>query len=492
MYGKGLHNWLHRAFVTTRADSGSRSGNRSRLPVVEELEARNMLSFYAPVNYTTGTAPFAVTTADLRGIGVLDVVEVNNGSNTVSVLLGNGDGTFGPRTNYNVGNHPEAVSIGDLNFDGIPDLIVANYDSNNVTVLFGKGDGTFTVRGTLATGVSPESVAAADFFAYGGLFDFVVANNDSNTVSVLLNNFDGQSFTRTDYFLGGDAYPVSVAVADLNFDGYPDIVVANNGNNTVSILYNNGDGTFQDPVNIPVGASPEWVAVGDLRAYGYQSDIVTANFDSNNVSVVLNNFDGTFAPAQSYAAGRFPDSLAIGDMNFDGYPDLVTTNFLDNTVSVLLNNGDGTFGPPITASVGKVPSAVAVGDFNGDGANDLAVANTNSNNLSVLINDYGWPFVNGGGSHGLAHVSARAGLGGGDLNQLLPAPSGQLALEAVVPSSNGIRDESSAWDAAAELGSTSQSDRNAAGPETTATLSRSPDQSMDQGETDTLQEQFQL
>ncbi len=235
----------------------------------------------------------------------------------------------------------------------------------------------------------------------------MTANNNADSISVVENNFDG-TFTRTDYSLGQNTAPVSVAVGDLNFDGYPDIVVADNGTNNVSVLYNNGDGTFQDPVNFDVGTSPVWVGLADLRGYGV-NDIVTANYDSNNLSVLLNNFDGTFGPAQNYNAGRFPDSLAIADVNGDGYYDLITTNFLDHTATVLLNNQDGTFGSPLTIQVGNVPSAVTAGDFNQDGYPDLAVANTNSDNLSVLMNDGNWPPENSPGasnpSSGLSPVA---------------------------------------------------------------------------------------
>jgi hypothetical protein len=185
----------------------------------------------------------------------------------------------------------------------------------------------------------------------------------------------------------------------------------------VSVLYNNGDGTFQPPVNFAVGSSPEAVVLADTRGYGVL-DIVTANYDSGTVSVLFNNYDGTFGPKQDYAAGRFPNSLAAVDVDGDGFPDLVTTNFLDHTVSVMRNHEDGTFGSPVAYNVGSVPSAVTGGDFNGDYYNDLAVANTNSNTISVLLNDGNWsgtgPGPGGGQSPGLSPVAT-------ELNYLLLA-----------------------------------------------------------------------
>jgi len=398
---------MDRQFLTAWNGRARRLPRRPRPLVIEDLESRTLLSFSPAHMYTTGKAPFGVATADLRLIGVLDLVVVNTDANTVSVFLGNGNGTFGIRQNYAVGRQPESVSVGDINFDGIPDLLVANAGGNTVSILYGNGDGTFQAAVTMPIGNrAPEAIAAADFRGYGGLFDFVTANNGSDSVSVFTNNFDGTA-TQTDYALNPGALPVSVAVGDLFTDGVTSIVTANNGTNTVSVLYGIGDGTFASPIDFPVGASPEAVGLGDLRGYGVL-DIVTANYESGTVSVLFNNEDGTFGPAQTYSIGRFPNSLAVADLNGDNFPDLIATNFLDHTITVLLNNGDGTFGAPITFNVGSVPSALAVGDYNADGFNDLAVANTNSNNLSVLLNDGNW---SAGGSPGQApgrspHASA--------------------------------------------------------------------------------------
>ncbi len=150
MSGTWWRRWLD------RHGPNQRTSRRPRALVLEDLEARNLLSFTPAVNYSTGHAPFAVINYDLRGVGILDLVEANNDSNTVSVRLGNGDGTFGPRRNYAVGRHPEAIDVADLNGDFIPDLIVANYASNNVTVLYGNGDGTLSSPATWTSARGPN------------------------------------------------------------------------------------------------------------------------------------------------------------------------------------------------------------------------------------------------------------------------------------------------------------------------------------------------
>src|SRR3989442_975233 len=133
-----------------------------------------------------------------------------------------------------------------------------------------------------------------------------------------------------------------------------------------------------------VGPNPRPVAVGDFNGDG-RPDLAVANNYSNDVSVLLGNGDGTFQPAQSYVVGNYPGSVAVGDFNGDGRPDLAVTNAISNTVSVLLGNGDGTFQPAQSFAAGLNPYSVAVGDFNGDGRPDLATV-INGDRKSTRLN----------------------------------------------------------------------------------------------------------
>jgi len=359
------------------------------------------VSFITRVDYAAGTNPASVAVGDFNRDGVPDVAVANYGSNTVSVLLGNGDGTFQPALTLAADANPEFVAVSDFNRDGVPDLVVACSGSNSVSVFLGNGDGTFQpARNFAANG--GQSVAVGDFNG-DGVQDLAVADYNlnnvpgSDTVSVLLGN-GGGTFQPARTFATAGMNPVTVAVGDFNGDGRPDLAVTNSANTSsgavpgnVSVLLGNGDGTFQPARTLNVGITPAFVAVRDFNGDGRQ-DLAVANFRSSTVSVLLGNGDGTFLAARNFAAGAGPLSFAVGDFNGDGVSDLAVANFDfniqgPNTVSVLLGNPDGTFQAPLSFGAGTNPDSVAVGDFNGDGLQDLAVANFNSNTVSVLINN---------------------------------------------------------------------------------------------------------
>jgi hypothetical protein len=182
---------------------------------------------------------------------------------------------------------------------------------------------------------------------------------------------------------------LSLAIADLNGDGKPDLVTANpatdRSTDTVSVRLNRGDGGFQGRRNYRTGRSPLAVAIGDLNGDG-RGETVTANFGAGTVSVLLNTGDGTFQAKVDYQAGSDPASVAIGDLNVDGKPDLAVANIDAETASVLLNRGDGTFAARRAYRTGNTPFSVAIGDVNGDDKPDLATANQDAGTVSVLLN----------------------------------------------------------------------------------------------------------
>jgi hypothetical protein len=311
----------------------------------------------------------------------------------IYVLLGNGDGTFQDPVALEqpTGDYTE-LAVGDLNGDDVPDLAVSNdYPSDEVSVLLGNGDGTFQSEQRYAAG-NPGSIAIGDLDGDNDL-DLVVVNIGDATVSVLLGNGDGTFQTAVSYDAGYDSF--DVAIGDLNGDDAPDLAMgANVSNNSVSVLLGNGDGTFQDPVSY----GPYWgvsVAIGDLNGDNAPDLAVTTWGYVPDVQLCLGRGDGTFDCEEVYHTGHEYGSLGppvIGDLNGDNKQDLVVTEIIPLIIPlpagklvVLLGNGDGTFQAPGRLQAGYIPFFVAIDDLNGDGRPDLAVSDYDEPDLSGEI-----------------------------------------------------------------------------------------------------------
>ena len=345
--------------------------------------------FQSQATFATGADPQSVAIGDVNGDGKPDLVIVNFGSNTVSVLLGNGNGTFKAQLTFSVGAQPESVALGDLNGDGKLDIVVANNTYNTVSVLLGNGNGTFQAQRTLAVSANPQSVAVGDVNG-DGKPDIIVGNADSNTVGVLVGNGNGTFQAQQTFAVGND--PTAVALGDVNGDGKPDIVVANEGSNTLSVLLGNGNGTFQTQQTLAAGSDPDSLALGDLNGDG-KPDIAIGNLFGNTVSVWLGNGNGSFHGLQTFNAPSGLTSVVLGDLNGDGKPDLVETSEYTNTISVLFGDGTGKFSAMQTFAVGNHNNSVALGDVNGDGGLDVVVTNGDDATVSVLLNSDGANFT---------------------------------------------------------------------------------------------------
>jgi hypothetical protein len=297
-------------------------------------------TFKAQVTYPSGgLGASAVVSGDFNGDGRADLAVANTISNTVGVLAGRGDGTFGAAAPTPTGLLPSGLAVADLNGDHILDVVVADFDSNAVgpDVLLGRGDGTFQPHVPFTTDVGGSNSVAIGDFNDDGVEDVAAATDSTDSVSVVLGNGDGTFGPFAAYPTGW--VPWSVSVADLNRDGKLDLVVANQGfggAGSVSVLLGNGDGTFAAQVPYVVGLLPWFVAAGDLNGDG-APDVVVANNGSNNVGVLLGNGDGSLQAEVTSATRPFPASVAEADLNGDGRTDLVTANQVGaGNVSVLL------------------------------------------------------------------------------------------------------------------------------------------------------------
>jgi hypothetical protein len=324
------------------ANSGSKN--------VSVLLGNGAGSFGKPRNFAAGAGQTSVAIGDFNGDGNPDLAVTNSGSSNsgsgnVSVLLGNGAGRFGTPRNFVVGRLPASVAIGDLNRDGNPDLAVANRGSSSisVSVLLGNGDGTFGAARNFALNSGPTSVAIGDFNGDGNP-DLALARR-AYVVSVLLGNGDGTFGAKTDFGVG--LGPSSVAIEDLNGDGNPDLAVAASGSykqqpGTVSILLGNGAGNFGAATKFAAGFYPYSIAVRDLNRDN-KPDLAVSNATVGSgfghVSILIGNGAGSFAAPKHLQVGLQPLSVAIGNLNAGSYPDLAVANASSNNVAVLLNGG---------------------------------------------------------------------------------------------------------------------------------------------------------
>jgi hypothetical protein len=402
-------------------NSRSRTARHTRLPAIrgcqaihraafETLEERRLLSFSAAVPYAAGANPQDVVAADVNADGRRDLIATNNTASTVSVLLGNANGTFQAALTSATRPGPVSVAVGDFNTDGKMDLATSN--NYEIGVMLGNGNGTFQTPSGVNLGAQPTGVAVGDFNADGKL-DLAAASNlyypgywgyyggfpgfYSGRVNVLLGNGSGSFAAPSTTFISNGNYLSSVAVADFNADGKQDVATADTGyfygGAHALVAFGDGAGGIASVSHLSASnASPYSVSAGDINGDG-KPDLVTSNLNENTVGVIIGNGAGGFAAPLNYASGPRPAAVDLADFNGDGRVDIITANSGDGTASVLLNAGTGAF-PPVSFATGSQPSAVSVGDFNGDGRIDAAVSNAGSGNAAVLLNDGAWPDAN--------------------------------------------------------------------------------------------------
>ena len=356
-------------------------------------------TFHDVKSYQAGTQPYAIAMGDFNHDGIQDIALADSGtsitdtgSNKVSVLLGNGDGTFRPAANYAVGKLPSSIAAYDFNGDGNLDLAVVNHQDGTISILFGNGDGTFQSAVTYTAGTNAIGLVVADLNADGKVDLATGSLGSSNTdqVTVLLGNGDGTFQAPLNSAIPGNGIE-AVAEEDFNGDGKPDLAVASYYSNNVVIVLGNGDGTFQPAGNTLSALGPVSVAAADLNGDG-KVDLVVGNYTTSNLAIFLGSGDGTFQASPSYyQVGNDPLSIVVADLNGDGKPDLAVANVNDNFVSILQGKGDGTFSEAINYAGPKGSSAIAVGDVNGDGKPDIAIAGYWFNQVSILLNDTATP-----------------------------------------------------------------------------------------------------
>ncbi|CAF1004991.1 unnamed protein product [Rotaria sordida] len=350
------------------------------------------LSTYSDMQFSQ---PRAVTVGDVNNDNQLDIIEVKRGINSISIVLGYGNGTFADPLLYSTGSdtRPRSVAAGDFNHDNCLDVTVANYGANNIGVFFGYGNGTFQNVIALSTGKAsrPNSVTIFDINNDTHL-DIIVANRGIDQVGVFLG-YGNRSFTQQMTFsTGTDSSPTVAIARDFDNDGRADLAISNYGTSNILIFYRYDNGTFGTLRSFTTGTSlhPEQMEVGDFNNDN-QLDIIVTDSNSQYVGVFFGYNDGTFASISLVPLSETTSIIgyvAVGDFNNDTHLDFALADYGHNYIQVYLANGTKPFTGQTTfydVGQGTHPSALAVGHFNNDSHLDLAVANYGTSNIGILL-----------------------------------------------------------------------------------------------------------
>jgi Ca2+-binding RTX toxin-like protein len=374
---------------STQARSRNRQSSNS-----SDSSVLNPAAFQGSVaNLPVGSSSTATSLADFNGDGQLDLVVTLASaaiSNNLLVFLGSGNGSFGPALSLTTdGLSPVAVETGDFDRDGNLDLVTANFGSDTVSLLLGTGTGSFLPAQTFRVGSQPNALTLGDFNKDGQL-DLVTADagGTTNHLSLLLGEGNGSFRSATTLKVKG-TQPFAVTSGDFDRDGNLDLVSADTVSESISLLRGRGNGTFADAKQFFVGnASPVAIVTGDFDGDN-KLDVATGNLGGNgrDITVFFGDGKGDFPEALVLSAGGNVNSLVAEDLNGDGHLDLAATLLNSTTLSVLWGDGDGAFTRTRSTAINNSPNGLSVGDLNGDGKPDFVSASGGTTNASVTLNE---------------------------------------------------------------------------------------------------------
>ncbi|MEG4082531.1 DUF4347 domain-containing protein, partial [Microcoleus sp. POL10_C6] len=289
--------------------------------------------FGTATNFAVGSSPGYVTSGLFNNDNFPDLAVVN--SSNISILLANGTGGFYVGNDFNVGNTPLSIAVANFNADTFLDLAVVNANpqgaSGSVSILLGNGAGSFGAATNFNVGAIPGSIVVGNFNA-DSFPDLAVGNSFSNNVSILLGNGTGGFSAAPN--VGAVPTPNSIATGDFNGDNFLDLATANGGSNSVSILLGNGTGGFGPATTVNAGAGLNGIVVKDFSGDGRLDLAVTG---TSGAAILVGNGNGGFSSPINFAAGTSPISLISGNFNADTLPDLAVANNGSGNISVLLN-----------------------------------------------------------------------------------------------------------------------------------------------------------
>lgn len=352
------------------------------------------------VDLPAGEGPATVLLADLDRDGSLDIAVANERGGNVSVYVNTGRRHFAraPNSPVAAGPSPNDIAEGDFDRDANPDLAFANHDSQQLTVLLGDGHGRFAPASFSPVHVAvkphPHGLATGDFNR-DGFADLLTDSWAENRLQVLFSPGTGKGWTRSSY-VGVGKHPYQrIRVADLNRDGFDDIVSPNLEGDDVTILLGDGHGGFRQPAGSPfaAGDSPFAVAVGDVDADGI-ADLAVVNSPSgavragtDGVTVLLGDGRGVFRAIEGSPLGtdRFPNQVAIGDLDGDGVNDVLVSLPESDRLAAFCMSRRGTVVARKTIRVAGHPKGLAMADLDRDGKVDIVTANESADTIAIIF-----------------------------------------------------------------------------------------------------------
>ena len=340
--------------------------------------------FYKSNVIEVGQGPACLITVDLNLDGSADLVSANAKNNTLTVLLGKGNGIFGDPLTFQVASEPTTVVTADVNGDGIPDLLTNARGAEQFTVLLGYGNGSFRRLPGVRTGKVPLAIIPADFNSDGKLDVAVTLTFDK--LEIFLGSGNGTFKKGETYFTGSRSF--SGVVEDFNRDGNIDIALATSSSaySSIRIYKGRGDGTFSKPSQIAKGLVPLTLIKMDMNNNGLQ-DLIFAAGQGDNIYMIISRGDGTFEKEIAFSGGGGPIALTAGHFSSDDQIDIAVANSRSSNFSLLIRKVNGFFHYPTRDYVidGGTPLTITSGDYNEDDMTDIAVAGNAKNIVEIYL-----------------------------------------------------------------------------------------------------------
>ena len=340
--------------------------------------------FYKYNVLEVGPSPAYLLSSDFNLDGFPDLLSANGNGHTATLFLGKGDGTFRAPRNLKVFPEPSYAATGDLNKDGFPDIVLNSKGANGLSILLGYGNGNFRPAKKISTGRVPLTAILDDF------------NNDSHldiAVSLTFNKLEIYIGAGNGKFKKGNTYATgsrarSIVSGDFNKDSFKDIAIASNssGSSSLRILEGHGDGSFSSPKRYAKGKSIFVLAKADMNEDGWQ-DLVAASAQGDNMYFLKSTKDGKFAEPIAFSAGGGPAAITIGQFDNDNLNDVAVANGRSSSFSVIFRTPQGGFRHPSRDYIveGGTPLAISSADYNKDGKKDIAVASAAKDIVEIYL-----------------------------------------------------------------------------------------------------------